>query len=363
MAELGLSLGFFEPVRKSRGMLILGPMRARRANLLSLGLSTCALGCGNAPAEGQADGTGGRLHAEGGAPGSDLDASPGCGLSMSAYSAGTTEGSVIVSTERSFRVHVPPGYVHGRPTPLVLMFHGGGGSADQFQNRSARMDAVADREGFITVYPEGTGVLATWNGGICCGRAAQDDIDDVAFVDALLDHLESALCVDRTRVFASGMSNGAILSHRLACELSERISAIAPVAGTIGVANCAPTRDVPVMQIHGSEDGHVPWEGGVGCGPTATSFVSVPESMEGWRTRNGCDATSRATFTQGNGSCAAYEGCSAAVELCTINGAGHSWPGGEASANVTECPDDGPQSESFSASEAVWRFFSQNPRL
>jgi polyhydroxybutyrate depolymerase len=89
------------------------------------------------------------------------------------------------------------------------------------------MDVIIDRERFVTVYPDGTGKVRTWNGGACCGSAAADDVDDVGFVSALLDHLEGALCIDRRRELASGMSNGAMLTHRLACELSDRFAAVA----------------------------------------------------------------------------------------------------------------------------------------
>lgn len=335
--------------------------------LLALGCTGSADSGGNHD-EGNGDGdeddnsTGGTDGSDGGSTGLDTDPSPGCEAADSTYSPGTTEGSIDASGTRSFRVHVPPGYEARTPTPIVLMFHGGGGSGLQFQTASARMDAIADREGFITVYPEGTGTLATWNGGICCGRAVLDDVDDVTFVSELLDHLETELCVDRNRVFASGMSNGGILSHRLACELSERFAAVAPVAGTIGVTDCAPTRPVPVMHIHGREDGHVPWDGGMGCGPSSASFTSVPSTMEGWRMINECEATQAEIFTEGDGTCTAYDGCAAPVVLCTIDGAGHSWPGGEPGPNVADCPEDGPQSQTFSASEAAWQFFSENPR-
>ncbi len=287
--------------------------------------------------------------------------SPGCAVAP-VYPHGTTEGSVATGGgSRSFRVHVPPGYEPTRATPVVLMFHGGGGNARQFQERSAQMDPIADREGFITVYPQGTGALGTWNGGLCCGRAAQDNVDDVGFVAALLDHLEGALCVDRHRVFATGMSNGALMSHRLACELSQRIAAIAPVAGTLGVEPCTPERPVALMQIHGTEDGHVPWEGGVGCGPSGADFTSVPSTLEGWRQRNGCASTTSELFTQGNGRCVGFDGCAAPAVLCTLEGSGHSWPGGDPAANIANCPADGPQSDSFSASEVAWRFFADNP--
>lgn len=296
---------------------------------------------------------------------SDAERSPGCdAATAAAHTPGvTTTGSLEVSGNRSFRIYVPAGYVADRPTPLVLMLHGGGGSGEQLQTQSANMDPVAEREGFITVYPEGTGAVATWNGGICCGRAVQSGVDDVAFVRELLDHVEGELCVDRDRVFAMGMSNGAILSHRLACELSERIAAIAPVAGTIGVADCRPTRPVAVMQIHGTADGHVPWDGGTGCGPAGADFVSVPDTMEGWRTLNECSADAQEYFAEGNGSCTASDGCSAPLVLCAIDGGGHSWPGGVLKTGVVDCPEDGPQSETFSASEAAWRFFAENPRL
>lgn len=289
------------------------------------------------------------------------EASSGCGRA-SAFPVGTTTVASIVvgGATRSFRVHVPP--TPKQPAPVVLVLHGGGGSGEQIETKSAEMDPIADREGFVAVYPDGTGALKTWNGGNCCGKAVQDGIDDVAFVSALLDDLASKLCVDERRVFATGMSNGAIFAHRLACELSSRIAAIAPVAGTIGVPTCAPTRPVPILHVHGTSDGHVPWDGGVGCGPSVTSFVSVPTSMEGWRARNGCGATSAITFAQGDGTCTGYDGCAAATVLCAIDGGGHSWPGGAAKTGAVDCPGDGAQSTTFAASEAIWAFFAAHPR-
>lgn len=289
--------------------------------------------------------------------------SGGCG-GAAGYAIGTTITSITVGgRERSFRVHVPPGYDKNTPTPAVILLHGGGGSAQQLENGSSNMDPIADREGFVTVYPDGTGVIKTWNAGNCCGKAVADGIDDVAFVGALLDDLEAKLCIDARRVFATGMSNGAIMDHRLACELADRFAAIAPVSGTIGVPSCSPTSKVAVMEIHGTGDAHVPWDGGVGCGASDTTFASVPSTLEGWRTRNGCGAATAPYFQQGNGSCSAYQGCQAPVVLCTIDGGGHSWPGGDPKADAgAGCPGDGPQSESFIASEAMWSFFKANPK-
>jgi polyhydroxybutyrate depolymerase len=332
----------------------------------------CLIACGpNAVATTSGGGPGGQAGSSAADAGGDeivgpdamgpSDANPPCTRGDGAYGPGTTPGSVASGgTQRTFRVHVPSSYEKDQPMPVVLMLHGGGGSGEQLET-SANMDPIAEREGFITVYPNGTGILPTWNGGNCCGRAVTDAIDDVAFVATLLDHLESELCVDRRRIFSAGMSNGAIMSHRLACELSQRIAAVAPVAGTIGIPNCQPSRPVPVLQIHGTRDGHVPWDGGPGCGLADTSFVSVPATNQGWRLRNGCAAGTSAYFEQGDGQCTAFEGCQAPVVLCAMEGDGHSWPGGAPKQAAIDCPADGPQSTTFIASEAIWRFFASNP--
>lgn len=307
-----------------------------------------------------------------GAGGAPEDASPlvssapseGCGTA-GAYESGTTASQIqFGSGSRTFRIHVPPGYDPNAPLPVLLMFHGGGGSGRQFEEASADMDLIADRDGFVTVYPDGTGTLRTWNGGGCCGTAANQNIDDVGFVRALLDHVETSLCVDRNRVFASGMSNGAILSQRLACELADRLAAIAPVAGTDLTSSCSPVRPIAVMHTHGTADGHVPWGGGEGCGPTVgVDFTSVPETLERWRTRNGCSTTKVVSLTQGDGRCETYQGCAmgADVTLCAVQEGGHSWPGGQPSADLVDCPGNGDQSSTFHASEVVWSFLHAHP--
>jgi polyhydroxybutyrate depolymerase len=126
---------------------------------------------------------------------------------------------------------------------------------------------------------------------------------------------------------------------------------------------CPTNGRVAVMQVHGSSDGHVPWEGGVGCGPSAVAFTSVPETMSRWRMRNGCEETSTPLVMEGDGSCVVYDGCDADVALCTIEGGGHSWPGGAPNRDIADCPADGEQSTTFRASEQIWSFFEAHPRL
>ncbi len=246
---------------------------------------------------------------------------------------------------RDFYVQVPDGYDPNTPTPVVFDFHGRLFTA-RLQMGLTHLRRVADDEGFIVVHGEGIG--RTWNGGLCCGEAMQQDVDDVGFVAAMLDALEANLCVDTHRVYATGMSNGGFLSHRLACELSDRITAIAPVAGVLGIAGCAPGRAVPVLHFHGTDDALVSYDGFNG-------FLSVQGSTDGWVQRNGCGATGVVDLQIDDVTCRTWSGCDdgAEVRLCTIDGGGHTWPGG------TPVPGLGRTSDTVDASEMMWEFFER----
>jgi polyhydroxybutyrate depolymerase len=136
--------------------------------------------------------------------------------------------------DRRYRIYIPAKYDASKPTPVVLVYHGGGGNPEGMI-KLCGVNAKSDQAGFIVVYPFGTGrfedSLLTFNGGECCGYAMQNNVDDVGFTRALLDDLEGIVNVDKDRVFATGLSNGGIMSHYLASELSDRIAAIAPVGG------------------------------------------------------------------------------------------------------------------------------------
>ncbi|MEZ4470106.1 MAG: hypothetical protein R3F60_04715 [bacterium] len=226
--------------------------------------------------------------------------------------------------ERRFRVHVPAGYDRTRPTDVVLDFHGRGVSPELHLLQNGML-AAADRRGFIAVHPTGDASDLTWNAGVCCGAAMTSGADDVGFVAAMVDELAAALCVDR--VFATGLSNGGFFAHRLACDRADLVEGIAPVAGTLGVL-CQPSRPVPVLHFHGTGDQVVPYEGFFG-------FVSVAETMAAWARANGCRDARDAVFTQGDVRCEAWQGCAAPVVLCTVEGGGHTWPGGRAADAVT----------------------------
>ncbi len=262
---------------------------------------------------------------------------------------------------RSYVVHIPPEYHPTVPTAVVLVFHGGLSNAHTVQ-QTTRMNTVSDAKGFVVVYPNGTGRfsdrLLTWNGGRCCGYAAERNVDDVGFVNALLDDVERVVNVDRRRIYATGISNGALMAYRLACELSDRIAAIGPVAGTQTIESCAPGRPVPVLHIHGDRDAHVPYHGGVGVGPSGVRFTSVGETIAFWVRRNGCVPTARITQT-GNIRHTIYSPCDqhATVRLITVIGGGHAWPGGEPAWRGGDVP-----TQELHASGVLWDFFAAHPK-
>ena len=252
--------------------------------------------------------------------------------------------------ERTYILHVPPGY-QPEPTALVLNFHGFTSNAEQQEFYSV-MSETADREGFAVVYPQGTGTVPSWNAGACCGTAVTDAIDDVGFTSELIDAVAAELCVDESRVFSTGFSHGGFFSHRLACELSDRIAAIAPVSGVMGIDECDPGRAVPVLHFHGTADGLVLYNGG-----GVSGFMSVEDSTTGWAERDGCTGERQVSFDEGDALCERWDSCDqgAAVELCTIDGGGHTWPGGRVPAAA------GKTSTDISASDRMWEFFSQHP--
>lgn len=253
---------------------------------------------------------------------------------------------------RVVKVHLPPGYDAAKATPVVLDFHGLSMTAAT-QDLLSHMNAKADKAGFVSVHAEGIGVQQSWNAGVCCGEAAQTKIDDVAHVSKILDELEAKLCVDKKRVFSTGMSNGGALSHRLACELSNRIAAIAPVAHVITIpqASCTPTRAVSVFSFNGTADTLVPY-GGNGAG-----YPSVADTMKLWAAKNGCSATPRETSKKGDVTCVTYDGCKAGneVNLCTVQDGGHAWPGG------MSIPLLGKTTQEISATDMMWDFFVKHP--
>lgn len=279
--------------------------------------------------------------------------------------------------ERTYLVFMPPrGGVE--PLPVVLNFHGGGGNA-RVEKSYTRMDETAAREGFIAVYPNGTGGFAgrllTWNAGTCCGWAAANNVDDVGFAVALIDDLSGRTPIDRSRIYATGLSNGSMMAYRLAAEASERIAAVAGVAGAMTLRHFAPRRPMPVMHIHSVDDGRALYEGGLGPAfPLTNTRVlhsSVDAMIEKWLAFDRCPRTAHVDNPlrgQAGAPDAAhtatrytYAPCRSGTEvvLWKLTGAGHVWPGGKQNYLRLLL---GPGTTVIDANTELWAFFRRFQR-
>ena len=278
---------------------------------------------------------------------------------------------------RQYYIHLPPSY-NGTPLPLILNFHGGGGSAEGHRDMT-KMDATADQEEFIVVYPRGIRTDLNerkkfqrfWNIG--AGPAGEyntdpviSNVDDVGFTNALLDDIESRFSVDTERVYATGLSNGGVLTHLLACELSNRITAIASISGPFWTfpEQCTPERAIPIIHFHGTADVCAPYAGGPsecesGIAGEGRVFVSASETVEVWREKNECPSTSEVTYQNGDVVCESWSSCKdeSAVVFCTVEDGGHTWPGGRG--YFLPGFEIGPVTKDISANDEMWKFFQR----
>jgi polyhydroxybutyrate depolymerase len=261
---------------------------------------------------------------------------------------------------RRYFLYLPSTWRRGRPAPLVLVFHGGGGRASGIAPHTG-FSRLAEREGFVVAYPQG--LNGRWNDGR--GYAATHD--DVGFVRALLDTLSRALAIDSRRVYATGISNGAMFAYRLACDLPGTFAAVAPVAGAMPAdlaPACAHTQPVSVLAFQGTADPLMPYFGG-GVARRRGRVLSAERSIAFWATTSGCAAAPVTTdepdrVTDGTrvrrtayGTC--REGRS--VELYTIEGGGHTWPGGPPVGGAV-----GRVTREIDATPVIWAFFAGHPK-
>lgn len=282
---------------------------------------------------------------------------------------------LVGGVERSALLQAPAHVAAGRALPVVLVFHGGGGDGEGVA-KLTRFAALAERDTFLAIFPDG--LHRNWNDGRdpSVSRTHREGTDDVAFVDRLLDSIGRAFRIDSSRVFATGISNGGIFSHYLGARRSGRIAAIAPVAGGIAVPfdrKFHPTEPVAVLIIQGTNDPLVPYEGGAIVRGRRGSIIGTPQAIVKWVTRNDCDRSPLredlpdadpddgcrvSVYRWGNGERGNGER-GTEVLLYRVRGGGHTWPGG---AQYLPASIVGPVCRDIDATEVIWNFFKMHPR-
>jgi polyhydroxybutyrate depolymerase len=264
--------------------------------------------------------------------------------------------------DRTYLVHVPKGLDPKAPAPVVIVYHGAGMTA-RIMRALTGLDAVADKHRFVVAYPDGTGVVPTWNsGGI---PFVVNKADDVAFTRDLLADLTTVATVDPKRVYAAGFSNGGMMTYKLANELSETFAAVCAVGGTMTYDEPTPKRPVPVLHFHGTEDVFVPITGAAGKNAKG-SFKSVEATAKAWAKADGCDATptesdlpdadpgdgckvKRKVYGGGTGG--------AEVVVYTVEGGGHNWFGRPSLGGLT-----GRSTTDVDVNARMWEFFQKHAR-
>lgn len=267
---------------------------------------------------------------------------------------------------RKYLVYIPARYDPKVPAPLVLFFHGGGGHMEQAA-ADYGWEEKAETEGFIVAFPNGSSRLprqrlATWNAETCCGYARDQKVDDVRFTQQVIADIRSRVHIDTAKIFATGMSNGGMMVHTLACTMADTFAAVASVAGTDGNADCSPSRPISVMHIHAKDDTHVIFTGGAGEDSfrdesKVTDFISVRETVERWIERNHSDPVPRRVLDVPGayGDLYTSKENRSQVEVIVTETGGHSWPGMRPVRGKVS-------SAAINADDIIWDFFKAQMR-
>ncbi|MEP6625202.1 MAG: PHB depolymerase family esterase [Acidimicrobiia bacterium] len=299
--------------------------------------------------------------------------STGCGTAANVPAGSTKQDITSGGDARWYHRNVPPAYDGRVPVPLVLDLHGYSEGADVHVMMSG-LEKFGDTKGFVTITPQGSGAVARWD--------TAKGSKDLAFLGDVLDAAERDLCVDTNRVFVTGLSNGAFMTSAVACFMSDRVAAVAPVAGARNLKGCAPKRPVPMVAFHGTADGYVAYDGGLGekaldlpapdgSGKTLRDTLtpealksqggdSIPKIMADWAHRNGCGQHTTEQAVAADVTRIAFD-CPAAGEtvLYRVTGGGHTWPGSAFSQSIASVV--GPTTMNIVADAIMWDFFTRHP--
>lgn len=266
-------------------------------------------------------------------------------------------------TQRTYLLFLPSAYDGSVSLPLVVALHAEGHNAALMEEMTD-LSALAEKEGFVVVYPDGIGrreKLLTWNAGNCCGYAMENDVNDVDFIAALIEALQAELLIDPARVYLTGISNGAMLAYSFACAHAEKIAAIAPVAGAQNTPDCMPRVPLSVIAFHGTADRHVLYSGGqplIQFDAQMRQDQSVDAAMRFWIERDQCQPIPWKTENKRYKIETWLDGLAGTeVVLVTLKGGPHAWPGGR---RVPFRMDD--PTTDIEATAMIWDFFKKHPR-
>lgn len=265
----------------------------------------------------------------------------------------------INGMDRTFLTHLPVDYNPNNKLPLVVAMHGGTGNAYNLENQSG-LSLKSDESNFIVVYPEGVVSnllgIRTWNAGWCCGFASINNIDDVQFISDLIDHFVENYNVDPLRIYLTGMSNGGYMSYRLACELRNKIAAIAPVSAAMSMVDCSPQNPMPIIHFHSYLDENVRYEGGMGIGISNHHSPPLDSIFQAWANHNQCQILADTLLSTDQYDLIEWSNCEcdATIRYYITRDGGHSWHGG----NGTLLGDD--PSLFINANDLMWDFFKEH---
>jgi polyhydroxybutyrate depolymerase len=277
---------------------------------------------------------------------------------------------------RYCKIHIPPQYDNSKAVPLVLFLHGAGGDPEIASNPYFGWSEKADREGFIVAYPgaksDDPNDVGRWHYNVMYGKGVQSKTRDTGFLRTVIERMESRYAIDGKRIFLAGFSLGGMMAHKAGVELSDRLAAIAPVAGFAGFVTIEstgkpqprkPERPISVIIMHGLADTTVPSDGGPVRWKKEAQLVSAqfnsPYAARYWAAVNGCAETPRQErSTTGNVVTDTWSGGVNGTEvvLCTVANCGHAWPGG------VDPYAKSRQAMELSATDAIWEFFKKHPK-
>lgn len=252
----------------------------------------------------------------------------------------STRKLTVDGLERSYLVHIPRGLDRSRPVPVLFAFHGADMAPEEMQLVTG-FNEIADKDKFIVVYPEGIG--QSWNVRLCCGEAADKNVNDPAFIRQIVSDLESFTRLDPKRIYAMGFSNGGAFVYRVACEMSDVFAGIAPVAGGMVFRPCQPKQPISLLIVHGLDDTTLPYTGG-----GQSNVPPVEQIIDDWMKLDGCTGAAQVDYPMKIVKHSVYGSCQSgtAVELYAIDKLGHDWP----------------PKEILPVSQIVWDFFVAHPK-